>query len=79
MGRKQYQIVSPWREKEIKQLYPQSDRNKHIVQSGRVIRRALEVNLTEKDTNLLFDTSNRCRSERLQPLMGSKQVILILL
>ena len=74
MGKKQYQVISPWQEKGVKQLYPNSDRNKHIVQSSRVIRRALEINLNETDTNLLYDTSHRCRSERLQPLMGSKQV-----
>ena len=73
-GKKQYQVISPWSEKSLRPLYPKSDRNKHICQSARVLRRAMEVNLSETDTNLLYDTSNRCRAERIQPLMGSKQV-----
>lgn len=74
MGKKQYQVISPWEDKGRKPLYPKSDRIKHIVQSARVIRRSMEINLSENDTNLLYDTSHRCRSERVQPLMGSKQV-----
>ena len=74
MTRKQYQTACPWQEKKPRPLYPLSDRQKHLCLSNRVLCRALQVNLNATDTNLLFDSAQRCRTERLQPFMGNKQV-----